>query len=45
MLFSSVAVWSGVTIGGVHLTSINPDVGTDKDTEDWASIHKDVVTR
>lgn len=41
---SSVAVWSGVTIGGVHLTSINPDVGTDKDTEDWASIHKDVVT-
>ncbi|MEE6478169.1 hypothetical protein FKM82_011764 [Ascaphus truei] len=40
---SSVAVWSGVNVAGVTLQSLNPAVGTDKDSENWKEIHKQVV--
>ncbi|XP_056108080.1 L-lactate dehydrogenase A chain [Rhinichthys klamathensis goyatoka] len=40
---SSVPVWSGVNVAGVSLQSLNPDIGTDKDKEDWKSVHKMVV--
>ncbi|KTF94712.1 hypothetical protein cypCar_00031040 [Cyprinus carpio] len=40
---SSVPVWSGVNVAGVFLQGLNPDMGTDKDKEDWKSVHKMVV--
>ncbi|XP_043083206.1 L-lactate dehydrogenase B-B chain-like [Puntigrus tetrazona] len=42
---SSVPVWSGVNVAGVSLQGLNPDMGTDKDKEDWKSVHKMVVDR
>ncbi|XP_073423915.1 L-lactate dehydrogenase A chain-like [Dendrobates tinctorius] len=40
---SSVPVWSGVNVAGVALQSLNPDIGTDKDPENWKDVHKQVV--
>ncbi|XP_030645485.1 L-lactate dehydrogenase A chain isoform X1 [Chanos chanos] len=40
---SSVPVWSGVNVAGVSLKSLHPEMGTDKDKEDWKSVHKMVV--
>ncbi|XP_048825726.1 L-lactate dehydrogenase A chain [Brienomyrus brachyistius] len=40
---SSVAVWSGVNVAGVSLQKLNPDMGTEKDKEDWKTVHKMVV--
>ncbi|XP_058390068.1 L-lactate dehydrogenase A-like 6B [Diceros bicornis minor] len=40
---SSVPVWSGVNIAGVSLKDLNRDIGTDKDPEQWESVHKDVI--
>ncbi|KAM3926049.1 L-lactate dehydrogenase A chain-like [Leptodactylus fuscus] len=40
---SSVPVWSGVNVAGVSLKSFNPDIGTDKDPENWKAVHKQVV--
>ncbi|XP_023387927.1 L-lactate dehydrogenase A-like 6B [Pteropus vampyrus] len=40
---SSVPVWSGVNIAGVPLKDLNSDIGTDKDPEQWNSVHKDVI--
>ncbi|XP_042843323.1 L-lactate dehydrogenase A-like 6A [Panthera tigris] len=40
---SSVPVWSGVNIAGVPLKDLNSDIGTDKDTEKWKNVHKDVI--
>ncbi|XP_036399620.1 L-lactate dehydrogenase A chain-like [Megalops cyprinoides] len=40
---SSVPVWSGVNVAGVSLKHLNPDMGTDKDKEDWRHVHKKVV--
>ncbi|XP_061077491.1 L-lactate dehydrogenase A chain [Conger conger] len=40
---SSVPVWSGVNVAGVSLKELNPDMGTDKDKEDWRAVHKLVV--
>ncbi|KAB0796914.1 hypothetical protein PPYR_10975 [Photinus pyralis] len=40
---SSVAVWSGANIAGVNLRKINPDIGTDKDQEEWAKVHRQVI--
>ncbi|KPP61903.1 lactate dehydrogenase-A-like [Scleropages formosus] len=40
---SSVPVWSGVNVAGVSLQKLNPDMGTEKDKEDWKSVHKTVV--
>ncbi|KAF5903332.1 L-lactate dehydrogenase A chain [Clarias magur] len=42
---SSVPVWSGVNVAGVSLQELNPDMGTDKDKDDWKSVHKMVVDR
>nr|XP_039327336.1 L-lactate dehydrogenase A-like 6A isoform X2 [Saimiri boliviensis boliviensis] len=41
---SSVPVWSGVNIAGVPLKDLNPDIGTDKDPEQWENVHKKVVS-
>ncbi|KAM6136841.1 L-lactate dehydrogenase B chain isoform 2-T2 [Pterocles gutturalis] len=40
---SSVAVWSGVNVAGVCLQELNPAMGTDKDSENWKEVHKQVV--
>ncbi|XP_023374664.1 L-lactate dehydrogenase A-like 6A [Otolemur garnettii] len=41
---SSVPIWSGVNIAGVPLKDLNPDIGTDKDPEQWENVHKKVVS-
>ncbi|XP_025704641.1 L-lactate dehydrogenase B chain-like [Callorhinus ursinus] len=40
---SSVAVWSGVNVAGVSLQELNPEMGTDNDSENWKEVHKIVV--
>ncbi|VDL98599.1 unnamed protein product [Schistocephalus solidus] len=40
---SSVAVWSKVSIGGVHLATVYPKMGEDDDPDHFADIHKSVV--
>ncbi|XP_049637032.1 L-lactate dehydrogenase C chain-like [Suncus etruscus] len=40
---SSVPLWSGVNIAGVTLKSINPQLGTDSDKEQWKKIHTQVI--
>ncbi|XP_066104279.1 L-lactate dehydrogenase A-like 6B isoform X2 [Saccopteryx bilineata] len=40
---SSVPVWSGVNIAGVPLKDLNSDIGTQKDPEQWKSVHQDVI--
>ncbi|XP_066561413.1 L-lactate dehydrogenase B-A chain [Amia ocellicauda] len=40
---SSVPVWSGANVAGVNLQKLNPDIGTDKDQENWKDTHKMVV--
>lgn len=41
----SVPVWSGVNVAGVSLKTLNPDMGTDGDKENWKEVHKQVVDR
>lgn len=41
----AVAVWSGVNVAGVSLQALNPEMGTDKDKENWKEVHKLVVDR
>ncbi|XP_076863740.1 L-lactate dehydrogenase B-B chain [Brachyhypopomus gauderio] len=40
---SSVPVWSGANVAGVNLQKLNPDIGKDKDKENWKETHKMVV--
>ncbi|XP_067902221.1 L-lactate dehydrogenase A chain isoform X2 [Heterodontus francisci] len=40
---SSVPVWSGMNVAGVSLQGLHPEIGTDKDKENWKKMHKDVV--
>ncbi|XP_027474272.1 L-lactate dehydrogenase B chain-like [Zalophus californianus] len=40
---SSVAVWSGVNVAGVSLQELNPEMGTDNDSENWKEVCKIVV--
>ncbi|XP_075932183.1 L-lactate dehydrogenase B-A chain isoform X2 [Anarhichas minor] len=40
---TSVPVWSGANVAGVNLQSLNPDIGTDGDKEQWTATHKAVV--
>ncbi|KAK9296449.1 hypothetical protein QLX08_009548 [Tetragonisca angustula] len=40
---TSVPVWSGVNVAGVRLRDLNENIGTDKDTENWGELHKQVV--
>uniref|UniRef100_A0A2K6F7E1 L-lactate dehydrogenase n=1 Tax=Propithecus coquereli TaxID=379532 RepID=A0A2K6F7E1_PROCO len=35
---SSVAVWSGVNVAGVSLQELNPEMGTDNDSENWKEV-------
>lgn len=41
----SVPVWSGTNVAGVNLQTLNPDIGTDCDEENWMETHKMVVNR
>lgn len=36
-------VWSGVNVAGVSLQSLNPNIGTESDSEKWKDVHKKVV--
>lgn len=40
-----VPVWSGTNVAGVNLQTLNPDIGTDSDEENWKETHKKVVDR
>nr|XP_020765935.1 L-lactate dehydrogenase B chain-like isoform X2 [Odocoileus virginianus texanus] len=40
---SSVAVWSEVNVAGISLQELNPEMGTDNDSENWKEVHKMVV--
>lgn len=40
---TSVPVWSGANVAGVNLQKLNPEIGTDADTEQWKATHKAVV--
>ncbi|XP_008310800.1 L-lactate dehydrogenase B-A chain [Cynoglossus semilaevis] len=40
---TSVPVWSGANVAGVSLQTLNPDIGSDKDKENWKETHKMVV--
>ncbi|XP_051008455.1 L-lactate dehydrogenase B chain-like [Acomys russatus] len=40
---SSMTVWSGVNVAGVSLQELNPEMGTDSDSEKWKEVHKMVV--
>ncbi|RXM28843.1 L-lactate dehydrogenase A chain [Acipenser ruthenus] len=40
---SSVPVWSGTNVAGVTLQSLNPNLDTENDPEEWKKIHKQVV--
>lgn len=40
---SSVPVWSGVTVGGIALQRLLPNIGTDQDEEKWQQVHTDVI--
>eukprot|EP00063_Salmo_salar_P006486 XP_013981321.1 PREDICTED: L-lactate dehydrogenase B-B chain-like isoform X3 [Salmo salar] len=42
---TSVPVWSGANVAGVNLQTLNPDIGTDADQENWKETHKQVVDR
>uniref|UniRef100_A0A5F9DRC9 L-lactate dehydrogenase n=1 Tax=Oryctolagus cuniculus TaxID=9986 RepID=A0A5F9DRC9_RABIT len=35
---SSVAFWSGVNVAGVSLQELNPEMGTDSDSENWKEV-------
>lgn len=43
--FVSVPVWSGINVAGVNLQTLNPNIGTDCDDENWKETHKMVVDR
>ena len=38
-----MAMWSGVNVAGVSLQEMNPEIGTDDDSENWKYVHKTVV--
>uniref|UniRef100_A0A3B3ZQ63 Lactate/malate dehydrogenase N-terminal domain-containing protein n=1 Tax=Periophthalmus magnuspinnatus TaxID=409849 RepID=A0A3B3ZQ63_9GOBI len=38
-----VPVWSGTNVAGVNLQTLNPNIGTDEDEENWKETHKMVV--
>uniref|UniRef100_A0A2K5HX68 L-lactate dehydrogenase n=1 Tax=Colobus angolensis palliatus TaxID=336983 RepID=A0A2K5HX68_COLAP len=40
---SNVAVWIGVNVAGFSLQELNPEIGTDDDSENWKEVHKMVV--
>uniref|UniRef100_A0A3B3UQN6 L-lactate dehydrogenase n=1 Tax=Poecilia latipinna TaxID=48699 RepID=A0A3B3UQN6_9TELE len=42
---TSVPVWSGTNVAGVNLQTLNPNIGTDFDEENWKETHKMVVDR
>ncbi|KAL4641996.1 L-lactate dehydrogenase B chain-like [Arapaima gigas] len=40
---SSVAVWSGANVAGVHLQPLHPEAKTKEDSEGWLEVHQKVV--
>ncbi|XP_077913560.1 L-lactate dehydrogenase B chain-like [Halichoerus grypus] len=40
---SNVAVWNGVNVAAVCLRELNPEMGTDNDSENWKGVRKMVV--
>ncbi|WP_348257543.1 hypothetical protein, partial [Salmonella enterica] len=38
-----MALWSGVNVAGVSLQELNPEMGTDNDSENWTAVHTMVV--
>ena len=42
---NNLALWNSITIGGIHLLSENPTVGSQDDHEHWHQIHTNVNRR
>jgi malate/lactate dehydrogenase len=42
---NNLPLWNSVTVGGIHLLSENPSIGTIHDKENWREIHKNVNQR
>uniref|UniRef100_A0A2K6T0B5 L-lactate dehydrogenase B chain n=1 Tax=Saimiri boliviensis boliviensis TaxID=39432 RepID=A0A2K6T0B5_SAIBB len=42
---SSVTVWNGVNVAGVSLQELNPEKGTDNDSENWKEVSYEVIKR
>ncbi|XP_034479197.1 axoneme-associated protein mst101(2)-like [Drosophila innubila] len=40
---SSVPLWSTVTVGGIPLNCIHPDIGNERDPMCWSNVHMEVV--
>ncbi|XP_029771418.1 L-lactate dehydrogenase C chain [Suricata suricatta] len=40
---SSVPLWSGVNVAGVALKTLDPNLGTGTDGDQWKNIHKQVI--
>ncbi|XP_006892134.1 PREDICTED: L-lactate dehydrogenase C chain [Elephantulus edwardii] len=38
-----IPLWSGVNVAGVPLKSLNPNLGSDSDKEQWKNVHRQVV--
>ena len=41
----NLPLWNSVTIGGIHLLSENPPIGTSSDKEHWSQLHTNVNQR
>eukprot|EP01138_Halocafeteria_seosinensis_P008787 gb/GECG01008981.1/.p1 GENE.gb/GECG01008981.1/~~gb/GECG01008981.1/.p1 ORF type:complete len:376 (+),score=22.85 gb/GECG01008981.1/:1-1128(+) len=41
---TSVAAWSQLTVGGVPLQHLNPNMGNERDREQWRAVYEDVVS-
>lgn len=44
-LFILVPLWSGVNVAGVALKTLDPELGTGSDKDQWKNVHKQVVER
>lgn len=41
----NLALWNSVTVGGIHLLSENPSIGTSTDEENWSQLQTKVKER
>lgn len=42
---NNLPLWNSVTIGGIHLLSENPSIGTPADRENWSLLHTNINQR
>jgi L-lactate dehydrogenase len=42
---NNLPLWNSVTVGGIHLLSENPSIGTSSEKENWRQLHLNVNQR